>query len=66
MTHKLTPREVEVMRLIVGGSTNKEAAKKLGLSPRTVEVHRLHVMRKVGARRLADLVRIAIGMKVPA
>lgn len=56
----LTHREREVLRHVVGGETNKQIAALLGLSYRTVEVHRRHIMEKVGARNAADLVRLAI------
>jgi FixJ family two-component response regulator len=56
----LTPREREVMDLVVDGAANKVIAFRLGLSQRTVEIHRANVMRKMGAGSLADLVRIAL------
>lgn len=55
----LTPREREVMDLVVSGLMNKQIAAKLQVSEITVKVHRGHVMRKMQARSLADLVRIA-------
>jgi two-component system, LuxR family, response regulator FixJ len=55
---RLSPREIEVLELVVNGAANKEVAAKLGLSPKTVEVHRANVMRKTGANSLAELVRI--------
>lgn len=61
---ELTPREREVMTLIVKGASNKEAAQSLDISPRTVEIYRATVMRKMDSPNLPDLVRkaIAIGM----
>lgn len=56
----LTPREREVMQLVVAGKSNREIAEDLGLSAKTVEVHRAHVMRKVRADSLAELVRMHI------
>ena len=53
----LTTRELEVMGLVVDGRANKEIAFDLGLSPRTVEIHRARVMSKMGAESLPDLVR---------
>ncbi len=53
----LTAREREVMRLVVDGRANKEIAFDLGLSPRTVEIHRARVMSKMSAKSLPDLVR---------
>lgn len=60
----LTPREREVMHLIVQGASNKEAAQSLDISPRTVEIYRATVMRKMDSPNLPDLVRkaIAIGL----
>jgi two-component system, LuxR family, response regulator FixJ len=57
---ELSPREDEVMRLVVSGFLNKQIASKLGLSIKTVEVHRSRVMQKMEARSLADLVRMAM------
>lgn len=54
----LTLRENQVMEQIVQGAANKEVAASLGLSPKTVEVHRANVMRKTRARSLAELVRM--------
>jgi two-component system response regulator FixJ len=56
---RLSPREREVMALTVSGLTSKEVARKLDISPRTVEVHRTHVMHKMGAANLAELVNLA-------
>lgn len=55
----LSTREREVMLLLVAGHPNKVVADRLDISPRTVEVHRAHIMEKTGARNLADLVRMA-------
>ena len=57
---RLTPRETDVMRQMVIGHPNKIIAYHLGLSPRTVEIHRSRVMRKTGAESLSHLVRLAI------
>lgn len=54
----LSPREREVMHLLVAGHPNKVVADRLGISHRTVEVHRAHIMEKTEARNLADLVRL--------
>lgn len=58
--HLLTPREREVLAQIAGGASNKEAGRRLGISPRTIEVHRARIMEKLGARNAADLVRIVL------
>jgi len=54
----LTPREREVMELVVDGRANKVIAIDLGLSERTVEIHRANVMEKMGARSVAHLVKM--------
>ena len=56
----LTDREREVMCLVVEGNTNKVVAAQLGISEKTVEVHRSRVMEKTGASSLSDLVRICL------
>lgn len=55
--NRLTAREREILEALVNGETNAQAGRRLGLSHRTVEVHRRHIMRKLGARNTADLVR---------
>jgi DNA-binding NarL/FixJ family response regulator len=57
---KPTRREREVLTLIVEGCTNKQGAQKMKISPRTFESHRAEVMRKLGARNTAELVRAAL------
>jgi len=60
---RLSPREVEVLELVVRGAANKDVAARLGLSPKTVEVHRSHVMRKTEANSFADLVRMHLQLR---
>jgi RNA polymerase sigma factor (sigma-70 family) len=60
----LTPREREVLLLVAAGRPNKVVATRLGLSTRTVEVHRAKVMEKMQARSLADLVRACISCRL--
>jgi FixJ family two-component response regulator len=62
---RLTPREREVMQLVVQGRLNKQIAADLGLSHKTIEVHRAHVMEKMEADTLADLVRMAVVLESP-
>jgi two-component system, LuxR family, response regulator FixJ len=57
---ELTRREQEVAELIAHGASNKEAGRRLGISPRTVELHRAHIMEKLGARNAADMVRLVL------
>lgn len=56
----LTDREIEVVRLLAQGKSNKEAAGMLGVSSRTVESHRNHIMRKMSFASFSDLVRYAV------
>ena len=53
----LSPREREVLDALIAGETSKEIARRFTLSPRTVEVHRAHILKKIGARNTADLLR---------
>lgn len=55
---ELTPREREVLCQLVAGDSNKQVARTLGLSPRTIEFHRAHIMAKTGAKVLPELVRV--------
>lgn len=62
----LTPREREVLPLVVSGLLNKQIAAEIGTSETTVKVHRSQIMRKMGADSLADLVRMAEKMGIPS
>ena len=59
----LTPREYEVMLAIAQGMTHREAGEYLGISPRTVEVHKSRVMEKLGVKTLAELVRLSVDVQ---
>lgn len=58
---RLTVRERDVLERIARGASNKETGGELGISPRTVEVHRARIMEKLGAKNAADLMRIVLG-----
>jgi FixJ family two-component response regulator len=61
---QLTMRERDVLLQITGGASNKVAGRELGISPRTVEVHRARILEKLGAKNAADLVRIVMSQRV--
>lgn len=60
----LTPREREILEQIVSGCSNHEIAAILSLSVKTIEWHRMNIMKKLGVHKVADLVRIAIQQKI--
>jgi two-component system response regulator FixJ len=61
----LTPRERDVMALLVGGLQNKQIGHRLDISPRTVEIHRARVMEKMAAASLSHLVRMTLTSELP-
>jgi FixJ family two-component response regulator len=65
--NSLTPREREIMSLVVSGNLNKQIGFQVGLSEMTVKVHRSHMMQKMQAKSLVDLVRMAdkLGVSAP-
>jgi len=58
---RTTPRELEIMRLLAEGKTNKEISAQLGITVRTVETHRAKIMLKLGLHSLAELIHYALG-----
>lgn len=63
---EMSSREREVLTGILTGQTNKEMGRSIGISPRTVETHRAHVMQRLGAKTVPDVVRIAASAGFPA
>ncbi len=62
---RLTPREREVLPLVVSGLLNKQSAAELGISEVTLQIHRGKIMRKMAAGSLAELVRMAGALEIP-
>jgi len=60
----LSPREREIVQLLAEGKTNKEVARRLGITVKTAETHRNNIMRKMGFDSLADLVRYAVRNRI--
>jgi RNA polymerase sigma factor (sigma-70 family) len=60
----LTPRQRQILRLVAEGLTNREIAKHFGISVRTVEVHRFNLMRRLGVRNVAQLLRQALMLRL--
>jgi len=61
----LSRRERDVFELLVRGHTNRRIARMLGISPKTVETHRAHVLRKLGVHSIVDLIRFAARHQMP-
>jgi two-component system response regulator NreC len=61
----LSRRERDVFELLVRGNTNRQIARMLGISPKTVETHRAHVLRKLGVHSIVDLIRFAARHQLP-
>ena len=61
----LSRRERDVFELLVRGHTNRHIARMLGISPKTVETHRAHVLRKLGVHSIVDLIRFAARHQLP-
>lgn len=59
----LTDREMEVVELVVVGNSSKIIAKRLGISPKTVDIHRANLMRKLDIRTVAELVQLRLGLQ---
>jgi FixJ family two-component response regulator len=62
---QLTPRERDVLPLVVSGLLNKQAAAELGISEITLQIHRSHIMKKMAAESLPELVRMAGALEIP-
>jgi two-component system, LuxR family, response regulator FixJ len=60
---RLTPRERDVLLLLTSGASNKAAGRQLGISPRTVEVHRARIMGKLGVKNAVELVRLVLSSR---
>lgn len=60
----LTPRETEILSMIIAGHTNKQISQKISRSERTIEYHRNRLMHKLGTKTAAELVKCAIGMGI--
>jgi two-component system, LuxR family, response regulator FixJ len=64
---RLTPRECEVLQALMAGGTNKSIARRINVSPRTIEMHRANMMERLGVRSLSEALRIAYdaGLSAP-
>lgn len=64
LVSSLTEREIEIIKLVSNGFTNKEMAEKLFISPRTADTHRTNLMRKLNLHNVAEIVRFAFQNKL--
>ena len=62
----LTPRERDVFEKLITGASNKEVGRRLGISPRTIEIHRARIFKKLGVKSVADLVRMGMRLGIEA
>ena len=62
----LTPRERDVFEKLITGASNKEAGRRLGISPRTIEIHRARILKKLSVKSVADMVRMAMRLGIEA
>jgi FixJ family two-component response regulator len=62
----LTRRERDVFGKLITGASNKEVGRRLGISPRTIEIHRARILRKLAVKSVADMVRMAMRLGIEA
>jgi len=62
----LTPRERVVFEKLITGASNKEVGRRLGISPRTIEIHRARILKKLAVKSVADMVRMAMRLGIEA
>lgn len=62
----LTRRERDVFEKLITGASNKEVGRRLGISPRTIEIHRARILKKLSVKSVADMVRMAMRLGIEA
>jgi len=62
----LTRRERDVFEKLITGASNKEVGRQLGISPRTIEIHRARILKKLGVKSVADMVRMSMRLGIEA
>ena len=62
----LTRRERDVFEKLITGASNKEVGRRLGISPRTIEIHRARILKKLAVKSVADMVRMAMRLGIEA